>query len=265
MVATLYLVWRLRSAAASQRRGSARERLADDSGVAMMEFLLVTPFLLGTTLLLLQTTLVFTGLFYVQYAASAAARSAIVYIPMDSSEPSNTIFTTRGSDKFDRIESAAMLAVMPVSGRENGGVVVSSEVVNGLNEMYRARGESAPAWVDNLIAQRLNYAMNHTEVTLYRMRARTPETVEFIEIESGAAISPKEAIAAEVRHEFALSIPLASRVFASVGESGSYSPASRDSETPSPPGQWIVINARAVLTNEGIDRNLPPKPEVPRY
>lgn len=263
------LIWlgvRLRAVSEQSRRpATVRERLADDGGVAMVEFVLVTPILLLVTLLLLQTMLVFTGLFYVQHAAFAAARSAIVQIPMASTEPQNEIYLDLGSDKFEAIQAAAVFAVMPVSGREDGASVVAGEVAAGVAEVFAAQGESAPPWVDRLLAERLTYAINHTEVTLERVTpSNDAQSVDFEAVEGYATFSPKEAIAARVRHEFALSIPLASRVFSAIGISGTYNPASRNSDNPAPPGTWTLIESRAILTNEGIDRRLPPAPEVPR-
>lgn len=262
----LYLGLRLRAVSAHYRRAAVKQRLSGDSGVAMIEFVLVTPILLIVMLLLIQTMLVFTGLFYVQYSAYAAARTAIVQIPTASTEPVNDLMPSRGSDKFDAIELAATLAVLPVSGRESGSSVAGSQLAFGLGEVFAAQGRSTPAWVNRLIAERLNYAMNHTEVTVETVRPGFgSQTVEIEPIDEYHTFTPKEAIGVRVRHEFALSIPLASRIFAAVGESGSYTPASRDGDSPGPPGQWTLIESRAILTNEGIDRRLPEAPEVPRY
>lgn len=261
----LYLGLRLRAVSARYREAGVKQRLAGDSGVAMVEFVLVTPILLIVTLLLIQTMLVFTGLFYVQHSAFAAVRTAIVQIPTASSEPMNELMPSRGSEKYEAIESAAMLAVMPVSGRESGSSVASSEIVSGLGEVFSAQGQSTPAWVDRLIAERLNYAINHTQITVETVRpGEGSQTVYIDPVENYHAFTPKEAIAVRVRHEFALTVPLASRVFSAVGESGTYSPAARDSDSPGPPGQWTLIESRAILTNEGIDRRLPEAPEVPR-
>ena len=261
----LYLGYRLRAVSAMTRRVPVRQRLSDDSGVAMIEFVLVTPILLIVTLLLIQTMLVFTGLFYVQYAAFAAVRTAIVQIPSVSTEPSNELVSSQSSDKFQAIQSAAVLAVLPVSGRESGSSVASSELISGIGEVFSAQGRSQPNWVGEMLGERLNYATNHTEVTVERVSGEDEsESVVFSPVSGYATFSPKEAIAVRVRHEFALSIPLASRVFSAVGESGSYSPASRNSDSPGPPGQWTLIESRAILTNEGIDRRLPEAPDVPR-
>ena len=259
-----YMGYRLRAVSARLRKLPVRQRFCDDSGVAMIEFVLVTPILLIVTLLLIQTMLVFTGLFYVQYAAFAAVRTAIVQIPSVSTEPSNELVSSESSDKFQAIQSAAVFAVLPVSGRESGSSVASSELVSGIGEVFAAQGRSQPAWVDEMLGERLNYASNHTEITIERVTGEGSESVVFSPVSGYATFSPKEAIAVRVRHEFALSIPLASRVFSAVGESGSYSPASRNGDSPGPPGQWTLIESRAILTNEGIDRRLPEAPDVPR-
>ncbi len=264
----VYLGVRLRRVTAAQRRSTVRERLAGDSGVAMIEFVLVTPILLFITLLLLQTALVFTGLFYVQYSAFAAARSAIVYIPSDYGLPPNEIDLR--SDKSSVIIGSAMIAVAPVSGRESGTsrteVDVGPMFSRGFSSMYSSLGEDEPPWVNGMLNERLYYAINHTEVELHRVYPGVGDgAVRFEPLDGYTTFGPKDAVAVTVHHEFALTVPLASRAFALAGESGSYTPASRSgSESPGPPGQWTLIKARAILTNEGIDRRLPPAPAVPR-
>ena len=62
----------------SQRRPSGPSQ-----GTATIEFALVMPIMLFLILLLAQTTFVMAGNLFVHYAAFAATRSAIVYIPAD--------------------------------------------------------------------------------------------------------------------------------------------------------------------------------------
>ena len=267
VVLLMYFGLRLRAMSAGVRRASVRERLADDSGVAMIEFVLVTPILLIVTLLLIQTMLVFTGLFYVQYSAFAAARTAIVQIPSELGLPSNEIGSS--SAKADKILGSAVVALVPVSGRESStnsaGAAIGPLFVGAMSQMYSTQGKSEPNWVNEMLAERINYAANHTDIELHRVYpGEGSQTVVLEPIEGYTLLGPKDAISVTVRHEFALSVPLASRVFSAVGESGSYSPASRDGESPGPPGQWTMIESRAILTNEGIDRRLPQAPEVPR-
>ena len=144
-------------------------------------------------------------------------------------------------------------------------------MVTALNDYYAQQGRSAPGWVDNLAQGRLNYAAQHTTVSLQTIEQRQDGTLRFSDITSGNEIGPKDAVAVEVRHEFALTVPLASKLFQLGGSSdggsnsGSYSPQNRSaSGDPGPPGAWTAITARAILTNEGIRRTLPDPPRVPR-
>ena len=265
----VWLVWRLRAVSAPMRRTDERRR--DESGVATIEFVLVAPFLLGITLILVQTMLVFTGLFYVNYAAYAAARSAIVYIPADlAPDGPNTVTPSEGFEKYDRIRAAAAIAMMPVSGQENGEQGSVNELVNGLNRYFQAQGETPPRWVENLIPGRFNYAAAHTAVTLQTVAQQEDGSVLFEDVVNTTTFGPKDAIAVQVRHEFALTVPVASRLFELVGggddgaNSGSYESQARGASGPPPPGTWTAIRARAVLTNEGIARSLPNPPRVPR-
>ncbi|MEM9416626.1 MAG: TadE family protein [Planctomycetota bacterium] len=268
VVLLVVMGWRLRRLSPARARG----RRTRESGVATIEFVLVAPFLLTVTLILIQTMLVFTGLFYVNYSAYAAARSAIVYIPADiGADGPNVLTPIEGGFKFDRIRSAAIIAVMPVSGQEQGDLQAASALVQGLNRYYGARGQTAPGWVNNLAEGRLNYAASHTTVTMQSLQTLGDGTVIFSDITDQVTFGPKEAIGVQVRHEFALTVPVASQLFMLSGRqsdganSGSYNPQSRNTNgSPPPPGTWTVIRARAVLTNEGIDRTLPPRPRVPR-
>ncbi|MFK7790760.1 MAG: TadE/TadG family type IV pilus assembly protein [Phycisphaeraceae bacterium] len=266
VVILLWLGLRLRAVSQEVRKLPVKQRLSDDSGVAMVEFVLVTPILLTVTLLLIQTMLVFTGLFYVQYAAFAAARSAIVVIRADMEDFPNEL--SPSGEKASYIVGSAMIALTPVCGRESSSddtiIAIGPQMENAFSEMYRNLGEPEPAWVNSLIAQRLNYAINRTEVAVGKVIPGNEETMRIEPMTETTVFSPKEAIVVQVRHEFALSIPLASRVFSAVGDSGTYTPAGRDGDSPGPPGQWTAIQSIAILTNEGIDRRLPEAPEVPR-
>ena len=266
LVLIVFMLVRMGRVAAPRRaQVSLKQRLANDSGVAMAEFALVSPFLMFISLIMLQAMLVFTGLFYVQYAAYAGARSAIVQIPSEAMEPSNYLMPVQGSEKFDAIQSSVFIGLMPVSGREAGSSIRGQEIATGLTEVYQYRGEDVPPWVGQLIAQRYSYAENHTEVVVESVRPSGGDTIEFEEASGLTEFSPKEAIAVRVRHEFALTIPVASEVFTIVGPSGTYQPVSISSDSPGPPGHWTLIEARAILTNEGIDRFMPDPPPYPRY
>jgi len=276
LIVMIGLSVRLRQISAPARRARAERgegfagRAGDESGVATIEFVLVFPFLLTTVLLLLQTVLLFTGLFYVNYAAYSAARSAIVYIPVEEGGmETNTIVPVEGNPKYDRISSAAAIAVIPVSGREAGSTgryeARVAQYMPAMQSFYQASGQQAPGWVNNLLEARVHYAVNHTFVTLQRAEVQGDGTVTYIDVTGQYTYAPKEAVVVEVRHEMALTVPFASRLFAATSsDTGNYTTASRSINTPGPEGLWTAITARAVLTNEGIDRHLPERPRVPR-
>ena len=266
MLLMVVLIWRVRKATPKRAKVSLYKRLAGDSGVAMMEFALVTPVIMTIMLLMVQAMLLYTGVFYVQYSAFAAARSAIVHIPAESSEPRNQIYLAAGSEKYDTITRAAAMALLPVSGRESSSSYASDDLVSAMRNFYQQRGQQPPAWVDSMLAERFNYAMNHTEIRLERViSGESASDVAFESLDGQVELSPKEAVSVRVRHEFALTVPLASDIFAAIGDSGTYSPATRSGQSPGPPGQWTMIETRALLTNEGIIPDLPDPPSIPRY
>jgi len=264
IVMMLFMGARLKAVSETRWPTKLREKLADDSGVAMIEFALVTPFLMFITLILIQTMLVFSGLFYVQYSAFTGVRSAIVQIPRESDEPRNFIMPVTGSDKYESIKAAVIFGLMPVCGREDGTVPGGDQIVAGVTEVYQSQDMQTPPWVAEVLIQRLVYGVNHTEVVIERLEVSGTNDVTFTEINGLSEFSPKEAISVHVRHEFALSIPLAGDVYALASNSGTYTPASRNSDSPGPPGNWTMIEARAILNNEGIRQTLPDAPPVPR-
>ena len=113
-------------------------------------------------------------------------------------EAPNTMAPIEGRVKFDRVRAAAIIAVMPVCGQEEGGLASAPAVVTALNDYYAQQGRSAPGWVDNLAQGRLNYAAAHTEVTLMTV-VDGGAGPQFEEIVGGIEVGAKDAIAVEVR------------------------------------------------------------------
>jgi len=72
-----------------------------------VEFVIVFPVLLLLVLLFIQTTLILTARHVVHYAAFCAARSAIVYIPVEDGE--------YGDDFVGKAHQAAAIACIPIS------------------------------------------------------------------------------------------------------------------------------------------------------
>ncbi|QNN21573.1 pilus assembly protein [Planctomycetales bacterium ZRK34] len=236
------------------RADRRRDLLRDTDGTATIEFALVLPILLFVILALAQTTMLMGGNLFVHYAATAAARSAIVQIPYDYlDEPANNYYGSPGTPKYDAIQRSAAFALMPVaSGPPDsaGASTASAGFVDGLNQFYAAYGAQTPVWVTNLAAQRLEYALQTTHISLFRPTVQPNNTVYFEPLE-GAIVEPKDPIRVRVEHELNLGVPYANRLF-------------DDGEQPDGVGRYCLIVATATLTNEGILDEMPPLPAIPR-
>jgi hypothetical protein len=177
---------------------SRRRRHAPDSGVILVEFILLLPILLTVSLMILQAALLMSGLFAVNYSAWCAARTAAVQIPtrVDASEPANVL--VEGGVKFGRIFRSAIWPLVPVG---NGGSWVEVTVddrglVDELARFYRAYDREVPGWVDERLARKLSYVWDHT-----RVRVAAPE--------NGARYGANEDIRVTVEHTYYLSVPYA--------------------------------------------------------
>ena len=246
--------WRLHRRAVGPAGWRALRRLASaERGTATMEFALVFPVLLALVLILLQTTLVMAGRFFVHYSAFAATRSAITYIPSDAGAMRNRLVAQRGTAKFDAIRHSAVLAVMPVSGElsESSGLNTDA-LVEGLGEHFQSYGQDVPHWVENKAAARLRYADENTEVTVMYTSVGNDD-VSFEPIRGAYTFGPKDPITVRVQHKLNLSVPYARALFSD----GQHTTA--DGE-----GAFANVPAQVTLTNEGLDPSLPPEPVLPR-
>ena len=229
--------------------------LRAEQGVATIEFCMVLPIVLFLVLLLVQSTLLMVGNQYVHYAAFAATRSAIVYIPQDDSldgEPRNEIIPEPGFAKFDAIRAAAYLAVAPVCGRlENSSDALQAEqYADGLRDYFGYYGKQTPRWVDTLAADRLRYAAENTEVTIL-ITDVIGDTVSFDDSSVIAhTFGPREPITVRIEHKLNLSVPYVGAIFADGDLDGG--------------GRYALVTAQYTLTNEGVDPDLPDPPQIPR-
>ena len=212
-----------------------RARPAGTDGTAMIEFALVLPVLLGLVLMMIQVSMLLGGNLCVHYAAYAAARAAVVQVPMNLSppggEPANVVWPEGASAKLDRITDAAVWAVMPVSnGRRGGDEADATTLISGLERFFDDYGQARPAWLDERLARKFHYARDHTYVKL-----EAPL--------SGTAYGPHEDLKIVVEHDLHLAVPLAAKVFASL--SGVDGVTLGD-------GEYAVrVKAYCMLTNEG--------------
>ncbi|QQE13114.1 pilus assembly protein [Planctomycetota bacterium] len=236
--------------------------VSGENGSATVEFLMVFPILLFLVLLLLQLMFLLTGNIYVHYAAYAAARSAIVYIPADLGDGTipNSIVTVKGFEKYDAIHDAAYLAMIPVSGQRDSlpaDVDIDvDEYVQALNEHYVLMGHSAPPWVETLIPGRVMYAAAHTRVEVLKMVAPVgvDDFYDGLEIVKGThTYGPHDPVGVLVKHDFNLGVPYVRALFAD----GRLEDASGD-------GAYASIVGHALLVNEGIRTELPPMPSLKR-
>lgn len=250
LVVLIGLTLIMRRASRGARR--ARSLVGEQSGTAVLEFALVVPIMIFLMLVLAQTTLVMTGNLFVHYSAFAATRSAIVVIPAATSEePPNYMTPQDGYEKFDAIHTAAATALVPVSGRLRSGSGPASAVVDGLVEHYDSYGRDTPVWVQNLIADRVRYAVANTDVQVLRTVVRNAQEVQLRDkIEDDLPFGPREAISVRVEHGFNLSIPVVWPIF--------------DDDNREPVS---TIDALYTLTNEGVEVSLPQPPSergIPR-
>jgi Flp pilus assembly protein TadG len=259
LVGTVLLILGVRALVRLRRRQPPAQRslAGDQSGSAMMEFVLVFPIVLFLILLLTQTTLVMAGNLYVHYAAFTAARSAVVVIPADYSaqdgEPSNTITPAPNFAKYDRIRLAAVWALVPVSGKLAAGTPQADAFANGLSQYFTAYNRPIPYWVSNVLPDRVRYADANTTIRFMTTTVQNdPPGVTFTPVGEGVTteFGYKDPITVEVTHHLNLSIPGVRSIF-SDGRAGNIS--------------YKTISAQYTLTNEGMDTQLPPKPPIDRF
>ena len=236
------------------RQSRQRDPAGQTRGTATIEFALVIPVMLFLILLLAQTTFVMAGNLFVHYAAFAATRSAVVYIPADHGpyEPPNVLDDAPGSPKFDAIRSAAVFALAPIAGAMPSGSAPSQAVTEAIDQYYQAYGRNPPRWVETLIADRLRYANDQlrTRVTVMHTFVDVDGRVTHADTtEAGPVFGPTEPISVRVEHQLNLSVPIVWVLFADDLDDGRYS----------------VVTARYTMINKGVLDALPPTPLLPRY
>jgi len=215
-----------------------RGKRGGEDGVAMIEFVLVLPFLLMLSLLMAQTSLLMVGNLCVHYSAFCAARTAVVTVPKDfgAGEPRNLMrdFGDETS-KLYRVKTAAAWAVMPVSC-DSEEIPPSDDVLpNGVSRFFGVQGIEPPIWADARLARRYTYAMDHTEISV------APPVVD--DDDDDEYYDEHEDIHVTVQHTLYLSVPTAARIFAML-------PGGVELEFGS--GEYgTVITAACTLPNEG--------------
>ncbi len=258
MLGTLVCAWML--VRASQKSGRAAlpslwRRLQSENGTATVEFALVMPILMFFVMTLIQVGLLLVGYQFVQHAAYRAARTAIVQIPtVLSGEDLNQVATEAASSKQALIKAAAQYALMPVCGElEDSGNLAGTTLAAGMRHYFAAHGGQGPAWIDNLLAARMAYAIAKTRVKLLQASdgqgADAVNYAQLPEITGSFTYGPKDPVVVQVAHDMNLSVPYVRAMF-SDGEQ----------TTRAGPGAFATITTRAVMVNEGIDPAIQPAP-----
>jgi len=183
-----------------------RNKREDQEGTAALEFALVFPIALVIVLIMIQSSLLVAGNIAVHYAAYAAARAAIVWIPEGVSyeEPRNVLVDSDYSIKMGHIRAAAVYAVMPVSASNPvGGSSTEGDftaIQQGIERFYQLYDTNVPNWVRTMLPGKFAYAWNHTSV-----RVNPPA--------NGESYGDHETIQVHVRHDLYLPVPYVNRIF----------------------------------------------------
>jgi hypothetical protein len=201
------------------------------SGVEMLEFAILLPFMLMIVLIMIQTSLLMGGMLSVHYSAFCAARSAVVMVPENlPGELPNEVTPDADFGKLQRIRDAAAIAVMPVcAGSAEAPAGDAAAMQAGLNSVFGGYGKPTPGWT-SMLPRKFQYAFDHTKVEL------APPALNGIYAEH-------EDLVVTVRHDLYLAVPYAGNIFGMVAGGA---------KLPWGAGEWCSnIVATCRLPNEG--------------
>ncbi len=166
-----------------------------EGGVQSLALVMTLPFLVGTVLLLVQLSQVLIGVMTVQYAAFAAARSAIVWIPasVDDQDPARGYDATgeneidvaiprnqpieltsglrQNSRKFLEIQAAAVQACVAISparavGGPRAGAAEVAQSVDAFLAFQQLNNDPRLARWRTAASNRWSYSVANTRVSL---------------------------------------------------------------------------------------------------
>lgn len=160
---------------------SGKKLRKDESGQAMVEFVVVFPVVFLLCLVIMQTFLLLSARQVVNYAAYCAARSAIVFLP----DSGNSVAKKKA-------ERAAIIACWSISPMKDFGS--AEKFIKPIEDMV----EGATG-IDFELARRYNMARSNVSVELKpaKLNAKTPH----------------QDVTAEVTYHYVMGIPLANRIF----------------------------------------------------
>jgi hypothetical protein len=244
---TVCVLWQV--GAEQRARRAAKPGRSGERGSAVLEFTLALPTALVLSLVMAQSSLLMAGNLCVQYSAVAAARTAIVQIPLDLSdgEPANVIDGRALAGKGERVRRAAIWCVMPFSsGAGSGpGDPLGDDLARDMRDFFDEQGASWPWWLGpshggRYLGRKLAYADDYTDVTVLQRIGSAFDPPEYAEPRWPCEYQSHEEVRVRVEHVFYLAVPYVARVFAAVGEG-------RDTDA----GRGLLLTAAASATNEG--------------
>jgi len=220
------------------------------AGQAITEFVIVFWALMMASMGVAQMGLMYNAKGVTLYAAYAAARSAIVWIPQDvpGEDAAHTITMSTGSDKYSNIKNSAAIAVVPISRRASNVLAglpvigpVVNDVMNTIHSLLAVIPGASPA-LD--YADRYAYAYALTNVSFVQQAPGGATTT--IGSPGDTVTFPEHGdITVMVSHCFHLNIPVAAQIIDYYdnlpSEFGIMEAA---------PGNYTNINATCTLTLE---------------
>jgi hypothetical protein len=182
------------------------------------------------------------GNLVIHHAGYTAARAAIVWVPekLSYEEGRNVVAGAEYSEKVRLIRTAAVYKVLPVAGSETGGGAGAgvAELQEGIRRLHHLYGEPVPAWVNNLLPGKYEYAWNHTQVRLH-----PPE--------DGEAYGDHEDIRVWVQHTLHLGVPYAGRTVGMLLE-----PFGAARKLPGRDDYGTDVDVTYTLTNQGLEDDI---------
>jgi hypothetical protein len=168
-----------------QRQAAAGALAGAEGGTAVLDFVLTLPFFAMSVMIVVQTALLVNARLVVGYAAFAAARSAVVWVPAGDLDVAR-----------EHATDAAALACLPISPGVGGPIATLS----GAEVALAFIGGSDPLRRIARAGAKYQYALAAT-------------SVELSGIEDPAQAAP---ITATVSYRFYLSVPYAGAIFAAL-------------------------------------------------
>ena len=226
-----------------------------ESGQAMTEVAVTFPILLITTLILMQLALLYQAKNVVTYAAFAATRAAIVWIPVQAGAEGKGTINVDGGDKYDKVHQAAAMACVPISPRASvvlDGLPFVGDLIGAAFDVFEDIFASlglAGEMIDNA-RQRYAFSTFATSLTFYN---GTEDGLEELSGEVAWAYPDGGDVGVKVMHRYYLPIPLANRIIGNDWSIIDLGPIF----SLSLPGQYTDISSRVVLPLEGETGNPP--------